>query len=266
MENAIGLFDSGLGGLTVMKELIRLLPQENFIYLGDTANLPYGDKPKETIIQYARQNAQNLLGMGIKLLVIPCHTVCSHALHILEQALPIPVVGVIEPGLTLIRPFQKVAVLGTTSTIESGFYQRAILEQNPKAILFPKACPLFVPLIEEGRFDEEETYSIAKKTLEELLGKIDAALLACTHYPFMQKIIQKALGADVALLDPAELCARRVLALLEKTNSLKKSRTPPKHQFYVTANPEKFQRLGEMFLLKQMRKTDILKSDLRGEK
>lgn len=247
MDSPIGLFDSGFGGLTVMKELYRLLPNENLIYLGDTANLPYGSKSPSTIIEYAKKNGQFLMKKGIKLLIIPCHTACCHALQILQNELPIPVIGVIEPGITLVKPFKRIAVLGTTSTIESGLYQHLILKQNPKMVVLAKACPLFVPLVEEGFHEHESARLIAKKTLEEIKGRIDAVLLACTHYPLMRKVLKEELGDDVVLIEPAYACAQRALETLTQSQMLRLSKERPTHQFYVTDDPKKFQKLGKIF-------------------
>lgn len=259
MDNPIGLFDSGFGGLTVLSQLARLLPQENLIYLGDTVNLPYGNKPAEKIIQYARQNADFLLGLRIKLLVIPCHTACCYALKILQDELSIPVIGVTESGLELIQSFRRVAILGTVSTIESGFYQDHILRQNPGVRLFARSCPLFVPLIEEGYHEHEIASLITKKELQGLHGNIDAALLACTHYPFMGKVLQQELGDLVSLLDPAEDCVKRIFHILKEQNALRMSLQEPIHQFYVTGNLEKFLKIGKIFWPRflQVKKVEI---------
>lgn len=257
----IGLFDSGFGGLTVMKELIRVLPNENIIYLGDTKNLPYGNKSPETIIQYARNNAHFLLQFGIKLLIIPCHTACCHALHILQEELSIPVLGVIEAGLELLRPYQKIAVLGTTSTIASGIYQKLILKENPNALVIAKACPLFVPLIEEGYHEDAAAKLIAKKTLSELQNNdVDATLLACTHYPLIKTIIQEQLGNHVTLLEPAANCAQRAKQILSESNALSRELSPPTYKFYVSDDPDKFKRLGKIFFGTAIEKVELNKN------
>ncbi len=247
MDAPIGLFDSGFGGLTVMREIVRLLPNENLIYLGDTANLPYGNKSPETIIHCARKNAAFLLKQGIKWLVIPCHTACCHALEILKKELPIPVLGVTEATLRLAGQFSRLAILGTTSTIESGFYQRNLLKQNPSLSIFAKACPLFVPLIEEGFHEHESTLLIAKTVLEDLKGKVDAALLACTHYPLMRQVLQKVLGPEISLIEPAELHALLLRDLLEKNQLLNLGKKRPQYQFFSTDDPAKFQKFGKLF-------------------
>jgi glutamate racemase len=247
VNRPIGLFDSGFGGLTVMKEVARILPQEELIYLGDTAHLPYGDKSPESVVQYSIENAAFLLKRGIKLLIVPCHTACCHAIEILKKTLPIPVIGVIEPGLELIQGIERIAILGTTSTIESGLYQTLIRQKNPNAILFPKACPLFVPLIEEGFHYHPSMELIAQSYLEPIRHKIDAVLLACTHYPLIRSTLQKTLGPNVFLIDPAEKCAIQTKKFLSQNNLLNCQTEKPVHQFYSTNDPEKFQKFGEFF-------------------
>lgn len=247
MSAPIGLFDSGFGGLTVMRELIRILPFENMIYLGDTANLPYGNKSPEVVLHLARQNAAFLMAQGIKLLVIPCHTACCHAIEVLKKEFPIPIIGVIEPGLRLIKDFERVAILATNSTIESGLYQKKIREQNPKAVVFAKPCPLFVPLIEEGFHEHPFAKVIAQHYLEGLKGKIDAALLACTHYPLIRTILEEEIGSKVKLIEPAFECALFVKEVLTKTNQLKSQINKPMYRFFCSDDPKKFRKLGFPF-------------------
>ncbi len=248
MDRPIGLFDSGFGGLTVMKELVRLLPQEDLIYLGDTAHLPYGNKSPQTVLQFARENASFLLKKNIKLLMIPCHTACSHAFEILQNELPIPVIGVIQPGLELILNIPRIAILGTTSTIESGIYQTLLKEQNPHAQIIAKACPLFVPLIEEGFYNHPAAALIAELYLNPLKGQIDAALLACTHYPLIRPLLQKVLGPEVKLFEPASLCALQAREYLSRANLLNPQSNRPRYEFFATDDPEKFRLFGKIFL------------------
>lgn len=244
----IGLFDSGFGGLTVMREVARLLPAENLIYLGDTAHLPYGNKSPQTVLQYALENASFLLAKGIKLLMIPCHTACSHALPTLQKSLPIPVIGVIQPGLSLIKEAKRIAILGTTSTIDSGIYQSLLQKQNPDAQIYARACPLFVPLIEEGFHLHSSAPLIASSYLNELKGKIDVALLACTHYPLIRNVLQQVLGPDVRLIEPAEQCAIAARETLAAQGLLNPGAEKPTYQFYATDDPDKFRCFGEVFL------------------
>lgn len=242
MDAPIGLFDSGFGGLTVLREILRVLPEESLIYLADTAHVPYGEKSPETLLYLARENARFLLSCHIKLLLIPCHTICCNALEVLQKELPIPVLGIIEPSLQLVKPWRRVALLGTASMLASHVYQTHLSKQNIQC--FPQSCPLFVPLIEEGLNDMADR--IAAQTLHALPRDLDAALLACTHYPLMRSSIEKAL--NIPLLDPACIYAEQVKQYLFTHSLLRSSSLPPTHQFYVTSDPNKFQKLAPLFL------------------
>lgn len=251
MNEPIGLFDSGFGGLTVLNEIVNILPQENIVYLGDTAHLPYGNKSPETILQLALNNAEFLLQKQIKLLVIACNTACSHALQSLQKKLSIPVFGVINPGLELLVSSTKsknVAILGTSSTIQSGIYQTQIRQYDPQITVHPIPCPLFVPLIEEGYGDHDVTKVIAREYLGHLKEhKIDAALLACTHYPLIRETLKEVLGNEVALIEPASFLAAQIKNFLADRSLLNTQTTKPSYQFYASDNPEKFRRLGQSF-------------------
>lgn len=268
MSNApiqpIGLFDSGFGGLTVLKQVRQLLPYENTVYLGDTARLPYGSKSPQTIIRFAEENAHFLLEKKIKILIVACHTACSHSFEILKNKLPIPVIGVIEPGAKLLAEATKtkrVAVLGTASTIGSGIYQNLFHARYPQIQIYPVSCPLFVPLIEEGFCAHPAAESIAKDYLSRLgSNDIDAALLACTHYPLMRAIIQKTLGAHVELIEPAQAAAEEAASVLRQINLLNESREAPTIEFYATDDPEKFQRLGKAFLGREIERVTLKKN------
>lgn len=257
----IGLFDSGVGGLTVMREVARLLPNEDLIYFGDTARVPYGTRSPETIVRYTKEGASFLFEKGIKLLIIACHTACSHAYSILRDEFSIPILGVIESGCQkLIRETKKsrVAVLGTTSTIRSGVHQAIIRAQAPQIEIYPMACPLFVPLIEEGLIDHSATQLIADHYLHPLKEKnIDAALLACTHYPLLRRIIQNSLGSAVSLIEPAEITARQAHAMLDLQGLLNTKRKSPHYQFYASDDPEKFSRLALTFLGSQVNEVSL---------
>lgn len=247
MDRSIALFDSGFGGLTVMKEVARLLPQENLIYLGDTVNLPYGNKSPETVLQYALENADFLMSLDIKLLIIACHTACSHSLEVLQKKLPIPVFGVIQPGLALLQSSKKVAILGTSSTIESGIYQTLAKKKWPHLEVFSQACPLFVPLIEEGFFNHESATLIAESYLAHLKGKVDSILLACTHYPLIRSTLQRVLGDGIKLFEPAEECALQTRDYLAKNLLLNPQQSKPRYRFYASSDPEKFRKFGKVF-------------------
>lgn len=259
-DRPIGLFDSGFGGLTVMREVVRLLPQENLIYLGDTARLPYGNKSPETVLRYAMENASFLLEKKIKLLMVPCHTACSHAIEWLESKLSIPVIGVIRPGFQLLAEAtqtKRVAILGTSSTIGSGLYQSLLRQIYPDIEVHPIACPLFVPLVEEGFYSHPSAALIVDAYLAPIKQKgIDAALLACTHYPLLKPLLQEFLGPEVKLIEPAQECAKQALDSLAKQSLLNPQTTPPRYEFYVSDDPEKFGRLGKIFFGRQIERVE----------
>lgn len=250
-SSPIGLFDSGVGGLTVLNEIAKILPQENIVYLGDTARMPYGNKSPETVLSYALEGASFLLEKEIKLLIVACHTASSYALETLKKQLPIPVIGVIQPGFELLMQSTKniqVAILGTEGTIRSGVYQNLILQHHPEAVVFPVACPLFAPMIEEGLIEHPSAKLIADHYLSDLRNSpIDAALLACTHYPLIRPLIQEALGDHVKLIEPAETCALQAREWLTSSSLLNRQIIPPIYQIYSTDNPFKFEQLMKRF-------------------
>ncbi|WP_457678085.1 glutamate racemase [Thermovibrio sp.] len=212
-DRAIGIFDSGVGGLTVLKALRDLLPNENLIYFGDTARVPYGSKSQRTIIRYSLQNAKLLNAYKIKMLVVACNTSSAFALDILKEELPYPVVGVIKPGAKLAVSITKkgrVGVIGTEATVKSGAYRKEIISLNPFCEVFQKACPLLVPLIEEGWLDDPITKEVLRRYLDELLlEEIDTLVLGCTHYPLIKGLV-KELYPDLNLVDSAEAVAKEV--------------------------------------------------------
>jgi glutamate racemase len=256
----IGLFDSGVGGLTVMREFVKALPNENLIYLGDTARLPYGNKSPSAIVRFSLENADFLLQQKIKLLIVSCHTACSHAIEVLQTSLPIPVLGVRDPGLAdlvVATKTKRVAVLATTSTISSGIFQTLLQAQNFQ--VFPVACPLFVPLVEEGMEAHEAARLIAKHYLFPLRETgIDAALLACTHYPLLASVIQDALGPSVRLIEPARSLAGIAFELLQQRNLLNPGSFPPTYRFFASDDPEKFRRLAKIFFPFPMDQVDLV--------
>lgn len=249
MNNPIGLFDSGVGGLTVLRELTEILPNENIIYLGDTARLPYGNKSPATVLRFSRENAQFLLSQGIKLLIVACHTACTHALESLQNELPIPVLGVTIPGIQALAKATKtgsVALLGTSSTIASGALQSLLNRENLTIHSIP--CPLFVPLVEEGFLSHPATLSIIEHYLTPLKStSVDAALLACTHYPLLAPLIQQVLGPNVQLILPARASALEAKTLLTTHSLLNHSSQVPYIRFYSSDDPEKFRHLAKLF-------------------
>jgi glutamate racemase len=210
----IGIFDSGIGGLTILNELIKILPEERFVYLADTDHMPYGNKSSKTIIKYSLECASSLLEQNIKCLVVACHTASAYAFEELERQLPIPVIGMIQPSFTSLMQATKnlhVAILGTEGTIHSNIYQTLIRKNYPKATIFPIACPRLALLIEKGKIDDSYIQPLIKVYLRPLQNTcIDTALLACTHYPILRQIFQKELGKEVTLIDPAKACAQAV--------------------------------------------------------
>ncbi len=248
---SIGIFDSGFGGLTVMKAIRSLLASENIIYFGDTARLPYGTKSRETILRYSMENASFLIEQGIKVLVVACHTACSFALEELQQKFEIPVIGVTTPMIEQVAQISKrgkIAILGTRGTIASGAYQNAIQKILPNAEISPIACQLLVHLVEEGYIDHPITAMATYEYLHSLKNKdIDTIILGCTHFPLLLKQIQQTVGPNVQIIDPAQFCAASLKQLLEEkqlTNHL----IEPTIQFIVSDDPEKFRFLGKTFL------------------
>lgn len=249
---SIGIFDSGFGGLTVMKAIRALLPHENIIYFGDTARLPYGTKSRETILRYSMENASFLIQQGIKVLVVACHTACSFALEELEQKFDIPIIGVTTPMIEQvgqISPRGKIAILGTRGTIASGAYQNAIQKLLPKAEISPLACQLLVHLVEEGYIDHPITAMAIFEYLHSLKNKdIDTIILGCTHFPLLLKQIQQNVGPLVQVIDPAHYCAVSLQRLLLERQLINLDVSTPDSHFFVSDDPEKFRILGKTFL------------------
>ena len=251
-DMSIGVFDSGFGGLTVMRQLMNSLPDEHFIYFGDTARLPYGEKSRETIIRYSIESAIFLMEQNIKMLVIACNTSAAYSLEKLQQIFNIPIIGVIEPGAetaAYVTKNQHIAVLGTRGTIKSGVFEREIKKRLPDSTVLPIACPLFVPLVEEKLIRHPATRLIVKEYLEPLHHqKIDTVLLGCTHYPLLKELIQEELGNKVHIVDSASTCADKVSAVLSQTRLARKSKNTNDHQYFVSDDPKKFQTIGQEFL------------------
>lgn len=250
--NPIGFFDSGIGGLTVVKAVSRLLPNENIVYFGDTARVPYGSKSNDTVVEYTIQAANFLLRKNIKLLVVACNTASSAALKDLRRFLTIPVIGMIEPGAKMaLRESKKgkIGIIGTRATVNNKAYSNELKKLNPKVKVIEKACPLFVPLAEEGWIDHKATELVAKEYLSELKEKeIDTLVLACTHYPILADVIQKVVGKKVKLVDSGSPAAQIVEEYLNGRGLRNNSNQLGKHEFYVSDIPTKFQEIAERFL------------------
>lgn len=254
-DRPIGVFDSGVGGLTVLRELMKTLPHEDILYIGDTARVPYGTKSAETVSRYAVQNTNFLIKKNIKLLVVACNTASSLSLPCLEERFHIPVVGVIRPGAaSTIQATRnnRIGVIGTEATIRSRAYDKVLKELNRDIKVYSKACPLFVPLAEEGWTDNDIAYAIAERYLEELNKKgIDTLILGCTHYPLLKGTIKDVMGKDVQLIDSAVETAKFVERILSK-DKLMREKHKASVQIFVTDLPEKFLLLGSRFLGKTM--------------
>lgn len=262
----IGIFDSGVGGLTVYRALHKQLPNERFVYLGDTARVPYGTKSLATVERYAIENSEFLAARGIKILVVACNTASALALPKIRQRIGVEVVGVIGPGarraveITREKPNPKIGVIATEATVASRAYADAIRRASgSRAEVYQKACPLFVALAEEDWRDEPETLSIAVKYLEKIVeAKVDALVLGCTHYPILREVIQRTVGRAVTLIDSGEATAGEVRQLLTDKN-LANENPPPQREtarrlcddldhFYVTDAADRFARVAERFL------------------
>lgn len=250
-ERAIGVFDSGVGGLTVFKELLRLLPGEQLIYLGDTARVPYGTKSPRTVLRYAMEASAFLAEQGVKMLVVACNTASSVALPALEDRFSLPVIGVIEPGARRalhLSGNRRVGVIGTEGTVKSEAYARAIHALDPGIEVFSAPCPLFVPLAEEGWANHPVARLAAAEYLAPLqLHGIDTLVLGCTHYPLLKTTLHQVLGESVELVDSAEETARVVAAELD-ARRLRRRCPPAAPRFFVTDVPTRFERVGGAFL------------------
>lgn len=260
----IGVFDSGVGGLTVLKALLTALPRESTVYLGDTARVPYGTKSAEVVTRYSLNNADKLLEHDIKALVVACNTASSVALPALRANLKVPVLGVIEPGASAAVAASKsghVAVIGTPGTIASGAYQRAITALLPSAKVTAQACPLLVPLAEEGWLEGDVPRLIVERYLRPILSGIDTLVLGCTHYPLLSPVLAQVAGPHVALVDSAEATARETSALLRDLGLLADSAVRPTRRYLVTDTPTRFCEVGARFLGEPL--TDAVQVDLR---
>jgi glutamate racemase len=257
----VGVFDSGIGGLTVAHEVIRQLPHESIIYFGDTARVPYGPKSPETVRRYSREIAGFLRDEGVKSIVVACNTATAHALGVLRDEMDMPVIGVVEPGArAAVAATQSghVGVIGTAGTIKSGAYERAIRELDPNILVTPRACPLFVPMVEEGWTEHEATRLVAREYLEPMLAaEIDTLVLGCTHYPLLKPLLRQVLGPDVKLIDSAEETAAETARTLSKTGLAADGEAEPDYRFIASDDPLQFLQLGQRFLSGTMEGVEI---------
>ena len=251
-SSPIGVFDSGIGGLTVVRELTRQLPNESIIYFGDTARVPYGPKSPETVIRYSREITSFLRDQGVKAVVVACNTATAHALPALRDEYDLPIIGVIEPGSRAAARATRsgnVGVIGTHGTINSRAYERAIVAELPTANVMARACPLFVPLIEEGWLETEATRLIATEYLGPFVGaSIDTLVLGCTHYPLIKRAIGEVVGRQVRLIDSAEETAAETAEALRTHSLSNDDGAEASHRFIASDVPEQFLRVGQRFL------------------
>ena len=250
----IGVFDSGLGGLTCAKRLIRLLPNEDVVYLGDTGRVPYGTRSRETIIKYARQDVQFLLGHGVKTIIIACNTVSAVAAAELLPEIKIPVFEVVGPPAKQAAGLTKngrIGVIGTAATIKSGAYEVALHRENPELFVTASSCPLFVPLVENGRTspDDIAVQTIVRDYLEPVLAQdIDTLILGCTHYPLLRAVIQQITGDSITLVDSGAATAEFAAQQLRELGLLSGKTTTGERSYYVTDSAESFEPLATVFL------------------
>ena len=249
-ESAIGIFDSGLGGLTVFSALHHFLPQESLFYLGDTARLPYGNKSASTVQRYAQEDADFLVQQGVKLLVVACNTASAFALQTLREHFSLPIFGVIEPGARAavqVTRNKKIGVLGTRGTVASGAYDKELLALDPELKVFSQACPLFVPLVEEAWHESAEARSIAAFYAAPLLqAGVDTVILGCTHYPLLKPLLQEIFGKNVQLIDAGRVLAEELQAFLQSKNWCATHRKP-QLEVWVSDVPQRFAELAQIF-------------------
>ena len=259
---SIGVFDSGIGGLTVLKEIRKVLPDENIYYLGDTARVPYGEKTKELIIRYSKEIVEFLLEKNVSAIVVACNTATALALKELKETFKIPIIGVIEAGArTAIEATKngKIGVIGTKATIQSGKYEEEIKLFNKKVEVLQKACPLFVPAVEEGILSGKLVNQIIKTYLDDFKGKVDTLILGCTHYPLLKDAISK-IYPDIKIVDPAKETALDLKAILEQNEFLKNdAKKDEEVKYYVTDGQKKFKEIGIMFLEEDIPKVELVK-------
>jgi len=245
----IGIFDSGLGGLTVARAIVDTLPAYDMIYFGDTARTPYGSKSRETVIGYACENTELLIKKGAEIIVMACNTAASVATDVLRQRYDLPIFEVISPAASLVVSFQntyRVGIIGTRATINSNEYTNKITKARPDIQVYAVPCPLLVPLVEEGWIDKPETRMIVKKYLHPLkVRQIDTLILACTHYPILKSIIQKKIGRRVRVIDSAQAVAQQLRSYFEENNCMVENNQKGNCQFYVSDITPYFEKIAQ---------------------
>lgn len=264
-KRPIGVFDSGVGGLTVLREIMEMMPYEDVIYFGDTARIPYGSKSEQTVKKFAYQCAKFLYDKGVKTIVIACNTASAVAIDYLKDRFDIPVIGVIEPGARGAVEATKngrIGVIGTYATIGSSAYQNKIMEKMPEAEIVGIPCPLFVPIVEEGWEYSEVAHLTARQYLIELMEHdVDSLVLGCTHYPILRHTIGQVLGERVRLVNPAFETAKELKETLRENNMTKNDFVKAVYRYYVSDAPEKFRRIGGNFLKKEIELLEEIQID-----
>ncbi len=258
-KRPIGIFDSGVGGLTVFREIERILPYEDIVYFGDTARVPYGNKSRETIVRFSMQNILFLLKKKVKIVVVACNTSSSLSLEYLKNIFRVPVIGVISPSVEkalLVSKTRKIGVIATRSTINSGTYEQEIIKKDKKVQVHSLACPLFVPLVEEGMFPGKILDEVIKFYLEAIKQKVDTLILGCTHYPLLKESLVSFLKG-VLLIDSAEEVAVNAKAVLEQ-NNLSNNKLSPSKEFYVSDDPGNFLKMATLFLERKVSKPKVV--------
>ena len=262
-SSPIGVFDSGVGGLTVVRALMERLPFEDILYFGDTARVPYGVKSVETISHYTTQIAEFLLARRVKLLIIACNTMAAVASQVVRDLSPVPVLDVIDAGAlgAIAAPGGEwIGVIGTPTTINSNAYARAIHRHAPEVRIYSQACPLFVPLVEEGWLDHPVTRLTAQEYLKPVLAqRIDTLVLGCTHYPLLKPLLQETVGANVRLVDSAQAMAEQTASLLKEMGLANPQRNAADYQYHITDVPLRFQTIGERFLGRTLANVHVVK-------
>ena len=244
IQSPIGVFDSGVGGLTVVKEIMRQLPGENMVYFGDTARVPYGSKSQATVLKYSRQIVHFLKQKEVKAIVIACNTASALALDAIKEEIDIPIIGVVEPGAKMAAESTKtnsIGIIGTESTIKSGIYAKYLRKMNPDITVVSRACPLFVPLVEEGLLEDRITDDVIERYLHELKEYgIDSLILGCTHYPLIRNAIGRYMGPDVNLVNPAYETAKSLKIMLKEQELLNTSGNQAVYEYNVSDGVDKF--------------------------
>lgn len=254
MDNRpIGVFDSGVGGMTVLKELMKQLPNENFIYLGDTKRFPYGSKSKETIIELTKNAVEFLIKNNVKMIVIACGTATSQALKEVKQLYNIPIIGVLEPAAVYLKESKKknIGVIATAGTIRSKGWEKVILNKIPDANVQAIACPLLAPMVEEGWYNNKIAKLVMKEYLKPL-KKVEALILGCTHYPLLTQVIHKQLGRKVEIINIGEHVAKKAENILEQNNMIAELQEHPTLKVYLTETESKFNEVASNWLNKQI--------------